>query len=47
MDDILQCAYKKACTGVTSVVHTVFEQILFDQLSQEVMGNTLGKHIAK
>lgn len=46
LDDILQCAYENARSGVRSVVYNVVEQVVFDLIRQDVIGETLDKHIS-
>lgn len=47
LDDVLQCAYERACIGVRSVVYNVVVPNLFDMSRDEAIGEILEKHIAK
>lgn len=45
-DDIMQCSYDMAGTGVCSVVYNAVEKILLHLLRSEMMNKTVDKHIA-
>lgn len=45
LEDILQCAQKNACTEVYSVIDIKLEQVFYDPLHTDGIGDTFDRHI--